>query len=154
MVDSQYSVNGDTVQAKITFVPRIEDDGMELRCEAYNDAVADPVVNTLVLGVDRASTTIVETQTTTEVYNDDTEDKIVHDTDTTAYYYEDKNDLDYDYGNNDYISKWTENNSIESNHPEETHELTTSHEPIIDEMPYKPIFVSRSYPDDLIITVS
>ena len=135
MLDSQYSVNGDTVQAKITFVPRIEDDGMELRCEAHNDAVANPVVNTLVLGVDRATTTIIESTTTTELYKDDTEEKLLYDTDTTAYYYQDENNVYPDYGDDDYISKWTENNSIESDHPEETNELITSLEPIIDETP-------------------
>lgn len=135
MVDSQYRVNGDSVEAKITFVPRIEDDGMEIRCEAHNDAVADPFVNTLILGVDRATTTVLEMTSTTELYKDDTEEKLLYDTDTTAYYYQDENAVYPDYGDNDYVSKWTENNSIESNHPEETNELTTRHQPVIDETP-------------------
>ena len=142
MMDSQYSVNGDTVQAKITFVPRIEDNGMVLRCEARNDAVADPVVNTLVLGVDRVSITTRKPETTKK-YDDDSnvhgkEKDLMHniiDEYTSNHEYISNNDYP-DYGYDDYASNWTQYNSIEDYHPEETHELTTK-KPDVEELPSK-----------------
>ena len=142
MMDSQYSVNGDTVQAKITFVPRIEDNGMVLRCEARNDAIAEPVVNKLVLGVDRVTTTTSKPETT-EKYEEEpvvhVEEKAVYDEYTNANRdYISNNELYPDYGYDDYASNWTQYNSIEDYHPEETDELTTSKpDIIIEELPSK-----------------
>ena len=99
MMNSQYSVNGDTVQAQITFVPRLEDNGSELRCEATNEAVTDPVVNTVILDVDRVTPQITED----DYYNTD----------------------NYEYLENDtYIDEWmrdsvTDNSMPEYHHPEE-----------------------------------
>ena len=141
MMDSQYSVNGDTVEAKITFVPRIEDNGKELRCEARNDAVANPVSNTLVLGVDRVTTTTTQPETTMkheevsnllEEENDDNDEYVAN------HEYITNNDDDYDYGD-DYASKWKQYNSIEDYHPEETDELTTDRPDIVEEeLPSRP----------------
>merc|ERR1712020_155263 len=98
---SQYSVNGDTVQAKITFVPRIEDDGKELRCEARNDAVADPVVNSLVLDVDRATTTTNQPDTT-KMYSEFDDDTKMYNQDTNSLSNENKDE--YGYEDDYYIS--------------------------------------------------
>ena len=132
MMASQYSVNGDTVQAKITFVPRIEDDGKELRCEARNDAVADPVVNSLVLDVDRATTTTNQPDTT-KMYNEFDDDIKMYDTNSLG----DGNKDEYGYEDDYYISHWTENNGVDNTHmpPELTDELTTDREIHRDEIP-------------------
>ena len=134
-IRDRYSVNGDTVQAKITFVPRIEDDGKELRCEARNDAVANPVVNSLVLDVDRATTTTNQPDTT-KMYNEFDDDTKMYDQDTNTIGNGNKNE--YDYGDEDYyISHWTENNGGDNTHmpPELTDELTTDREIHRDEIP-------------------
>ena len=133
MMASQYSVNGDTVQAKITFVPRIEDDGKELRCEARNDAVADPVVNSLVLDVDRATTTTNEPDTT-KIY-DQFDDTKIYDQYTNSI--SNGNKDEYGYEDDYYISHWTENNGDDNTHmpPELTDELTTDREIHGDEIP-------------------
>ena len=141
MMDSQYSVNGDTVEAKITFVPRIEDNGKELRCEARNDAVANPVSNTLVLGVDRVTTTTTQPETTMK--HEEVSNLLEEENDNTDEYvanheYITNNDDDYDYGD-DYASKWKQYNSIEDYHPEETDELTTDRPDIVEEeLPSRP----------------
>ena len=136
MMASQYSVNGDTVQAKITFVPRIEDDGKELRCEARNDAVADPVVNSLVLDVDRATTTTNQPDTT-KLYNEYDDDTKINDQYTNLIGNGNKDDYTYNDEDDYYISHWTENNGVDNTHmpPELTDELTTAREIHRDEIP-------------------
>lgn len=141
-MDSQYSVNGDTVEAKITFVPRIEDNGMVLRCEARNDAVASPVVNTLVLGVDRVTTTTSKPATTKkyeEVSTVNVEKKDPYGEYSSNYEYISNNHDEYpDYGY-DYAANWTQYNSIEDYHPKETDELTTRKpEVVVEELPSRP----------------
>ena len=144
MMDSQYSVNGDTVEAKITFVPRIEDNGKELRCEARNDAVASPVSNTLVLGVDRVTSTTTQPETTMkqeEVSNLLDEENDANDEYVSNHEYIANNDYpDYGYDDPyDYAINWTQHNSIEEYHPEETDELTTDKPDIIvEELPSRP----------------
>ena len=44
MMDSHYTVDGDTVSAVITFVPSHETNE-ELTCEASNEALAEPIRN-------------------------------------------------------------------------------------------------------------
>ena len=144
MMDSQYSVNGDTVEAKITFVPRIEDNGMVLRCEARNDAVASPVINTLVLGVDRVTTTTTQPENTfkhEENSNLLDEENDANDEYVSNHEYITSNDYpDYGYDDPyDYASNWTQYNSVEDYHPEETDELTTDKPDIIEEeLPSRP----------------
>ena len=44
MMDSHYTVDGDTVSAVITFVPSHENNE-ELTCEASNEALSEPIRN-------------------------------------------------------------------------------------------------------------
>ena len=61
MMESHYSLDGDTASSQITFVPHAQDDGSTLRCEASNSAIQAPFVNTIQLQVHEKTTT-----TTTE----------------------------------------------------------------------------------------
>jgi len=48
MMESHYTVEGDTVSAIITFVPN-QNDQEELTCEASNDALTEPIRNTITI---------------------------------------------------------------------------------------------------------
>ena len=48
MMDSHYTVDGDTVSAVITFVPSHETNE-ELTCEASNEALSEPIRNTITI---------------------------------------------------------------------------------------------------------
>jgi len=48
MMDSHYTVDGDTVSAVITFVPSHETNE-ELTCEASNEALSEPIRNTIII---------------------------------------------------------------------------------------------------------
>ena len=64
MMDSHYTVDGDTVSAVITFVPSHTAEE-ELTCEASNDALTEPIRNTITiqLSTTSSSTTLVSTTT-------------------------------------------------------------------------------------------
>ena len=69
MVDSQYTVEGDTAMAQITFVPQPENNGSELRCEAFNKAMDEPVFQAITIDVaSKSDTKSTTTTTTTEEY--------------------------------------------------------------------------------------
>ena len=163
MVDSQYSVNGDTVQARITFVPKIEDDGLVLRCEARNDAIIDPVVNTLVLDVDRVTTTTLEPEVNKEDSKVYVEDVNSYDEEATMYDQDTYEDYP-DYGEDDYASQWAETYNLVESHPEETNEFTTrkseaKHDILDKDIPTKSEdalatnFVHQSHQNDHIVDV-
>ena len=50
---------------QVTFVPKPEDDGSQLRCEAVNEAVSKPVYNTITIELMPSPTTTTSTTTTT-----------------------------------------------------------------------------------------
>ena len=161
MMTSQYSVNGDTVQAKITFVPRIEDDGKELRCEARNDAVADPVVNSLVLDVDRATITTNEPDTT-KIYDEFDDDTKMHDQYTNTISNGNTDEYWYEGEIHDYVTHWTENNGDDNTHmpPELTDELTTDREIHGNEIPaqseddFNANIVHKNYQSDQVVDIN
>jgi len=62
MMDSHYTLEDDTVSAIITFVPS-QSHQEELTCEASNDALSEPVRNTIT--IEAAQTTTTTTSTTT-----------------------------------------------------------------------------------------
>ena len=66
MMDSHYTVDGDTVSAVITFVPSHTAEE-ELTCEASNDALTEPIRNTITiqLSTTSSSTTLASTTTAT-----------------------------------------------------------------------------------------
>ena len=66
MMDSHYTVDGDTVSAVITFVPSHTAEE-ELTCEASNDALTEPIRNTITiqLSTTSSSTTLASTTTST-----------------------------------------------------------------------------------------
>ena len=50
MMDSHYTVDGDTVSAVITFVPS-HTNNEELTCEASNEALSEPIRNTITINI-------------------------------------------------------------------------------------------------------
>merc|ERR1719470_589641 len=59
-MDSLYQVEGDMVMAHITFVPSEHD--QEVTCEASNEALSEPIRNTIVIEMNSNSdSTIVQT---------------------------------------------------------------------------------------------
>lgn len=50
MMQAHYEVEGDRVKAQITFVPH--DDDTELRCEAVNEALSEPITSSIKIAVD------------------------------------------------------------------------------------------------------
>jgi hypothetical protein len=114
---------------QITFVPRLEDNGSQLRCEAINDAVSKPVVNMITLDVESefTSTTVKPVETELPDYDqtdieDDDYDYESNKLDTTKDNnnnnnkdkdndndeYEDYNDEDYYYEYPDNVDHSTE----------------------------------------------
>lgn len=83
MMESHYSVEGDMALAQVTFVPQIEFNGSELRCEAINEAMNSPVSQTIRLDLTpnqrfievttSTSTTTSTTSTSTEAITTTTE---------------------------------------------------------------------------------
>merc|ERR1719234_2047601 len=56
MMDSHYTVDGDTVSAVITFVPSSHTSGEEeLTCEASNEALSEPIRNTITIQLSTTS---------------------------------------------------------------------------------------------------
>ena len=76
MMDSHYTVEGDTVSAVITFVPSHTE---ELTCEASNDALSEPIRNTITIQLSTTSSSTILASTTT-VTSSSTENwvKILH----------------------------------------------------------------------------
>ena len=64
MMDSHYTVDGDTVSAVITFVPSHTAEE-ELTCEASNDALSEPIRNTITIQLSTTSSSTTLTSTTT-----------------------------------------------------------------------------------------
>merc|ERR1719234_2104744 len=69
MMDSHYTVDGDTVSAVITFVPSHTSESEELTCEASNEALSEPIRNTITIQLSTtsssSSTTLASTTTVT-----------------------------------------------------------------------------------------
>ena len=78
MMDSHYTVEGDTVSAVITFVPSHTSEE-ELTCEASNDALSEPIRNTITIQLSTTSSSTILASTTT-VTSSSTENwvKILH----------------------------------------------------------------------------
>ena len=78
MMDSHYTVEGDTVSAVITFVPSHTNEE-ELTCEASNDALSEPIRNTITIQLSTTSSSTILASTTT-VTSSSTENwvKILH----------------------------------------------------------------------------
>ena len=57
--------NKTSIIFQVTFVPKPEDDGSQLRCEAVNEAVSKPVYNTITIELMPSPTTTTSTTTTT-----------------------------------------------------------------------------------------
>ena len=57
--------NKTSIIFQVTFVPKPEDDGSQLRCEAVNEAVSKPVYNTITIELMPSPTTTSTTTTTT-----------------------------------------------------------------------------------------
>merc|ERR1719370_2388057 len=64
MMDSHYTVDGDTVSAVITFVPSHTAEE-ELTCEASNDALSEPIRNTITIQLSTTSSSTMLASTTT-----------------------------------------------------------------------------------------
>lgn len=129
MMESHYSLNGDIVRAEVTFVPRTEDNGSELRCEAVNEAVNQPFVNSITIDVQDRVTTTEAASTTTEY--EDVEANDLEATNNDLQYdeddYEDYNDEDYMYEYPDDLLLPTEDSRFL--HPELENEAVFSSQP-------------------------
>merc|ERR1711971_465759 len=69
MMDSHYTVDGDTVSAVIPFVPSSHTTNEELTCEASNEALSEPIRNTITIQLSTtsssSSTTLASSTTVT-----------------------------------------------------------------------------------------
>merc|ERR1719361_1738003 len=114
MMDSHYTVEGDTVSAVITFVPSHTNEE-ELTCEASNDALSEPIRNTITIQLSTTSSSTILASTTT-VTSSSTENwvKILHqkesadqlDPDSSKdeeeeVYYDDDEYYDYNFNDTD-----------------------------------------------------
>ncbi|XP_059083711.1 uncharacterized protein LOC131880986 isoform X2 [Tigriopus californicus] len=72
MMESHYSVEGDVALAQVTFVPQIEFNGSELRCEAINEAIGSPVSQTIRLDL-TTNQRFIEVTTSTSTTSTSTE---------------------------------------------------------------------------------
>ena len=76
MIDSHYQVEGDTVKAQITFVPRLDD--TELRCEASNEAIDEPRSRTIKIAVDiQTSDEQEDSSVSPELSADDSSNQVI-----------------------------------------------------------------------------
>merc|ERR1719234_1777366 len=73
MMDSHYTVDGDTVSAVITFVPSHTSDSEELTCEASNEALSEPIRNTITIQLSTTSSSSTTLASTTTVTSSSTE---------------------------------------------------------------------------------
>jgi len=71
-MDSHYTVDGDTVSAVITFVPSHTAEE-ELTCEASNDALTEPIRNTITIQLSTTSSSTTLASTTTVASSTSTE---------------------------------------------------------------------------------
>jgi len=73
MMDSHYTVDGDTVSAVITFVPSHTSESEELTCEALNEALSEPIRNTITIQLSTTSSSSTTLASTTTVTSSSTE---------------------------------------------------------------------------------
>ncbi len=122
----------------MTFVPGPEDNGSQLRCEAFNDAVSKPVFNTITIELLPESTTVSSTTSTatvsdTEYYSEEEEKEEEH-YEEDIHQAANENEVDrdtedeynYDYNDEDYFYQYPDD-VVPSNDPSFMHpELTQS----------------------------
>merc|ERR1711971_258708 len=73
MMDSHYTVDGDTVSAVIPFVPSHTSESEELTCEALNEALSEPIRNTITIQLSTTSSSSTTLASTTTVTSSSTE---------------------------------------------------------------------------------
>jgi len=121
MMESHYSVEGDVVKAEVTFVPKPEDDGSQLRCEAVNEAVSKPVYNTITIELMPSPTTTTSTTTTTTMTTtSSTNEMEIIDENTVQQAATDIDYENYDYYDDDIFDSYPTDPSMSSD-PEFTH---------------------------------
>jgi len=94
MMDSLYELSGDLVKAQITFVPHHKD--TELRCEASNEALNQPISKTIVIAVQHLIKPSAEPLLSSETMADDASSEV-------------NPKDDYDYSHFEYVNKYFEN---------------------------------------------